>query len=139
MTNIAYLENQTFHIFRIKAGTIMDINNISNNLSSQLNGTNSAKGNGSASEVSISKPDDSISDRVSINNYGSNKGEELFAKIEMEKLNQSSFDNLKSMKAKISEYQAAKEVSDDAAGQTEIGQKLNDPDVWGEIADKIIG
>jgi len=117
----------------------MDINNISNNLSSQLNGTNSAKGNGSASEVSISKPDDSISDRVSINNYGSNKGEELFAKIEMEKLNQSSFDNLKSMKAKISEYQAAKEVSDDAAGQTEIGQKLNDPDIWGEIANKIIG
>ena len=116
----------------------MDINNISNNLSTQLNGADSSKGNSPASDISISKPDGSISDKVSIDNYGSNKGEELFAKIEMEKLNQSSFENLKTMKAKISDYQAAKEVSDDAAGQTEIGQMLNNPDVWGEIANKII-
>ena len=117
----------------------MDIKNISNQLSTQLNGSDSANGNRLASDISISKSDSAISDRVSIENYGSNKGEELFAKIEMEKLNQASFDNLKTMKAKINDYQAAKEVSAEAAGQTEIGQKLNDPDVWGEIANKILG
>lgn len=116
----------------------MDINNISNKLSTQLNGSTSANGNSAASEITISKSDDTISDRVSIKNYGSNKGEELFAKIEMEKLNQASFDNLKTMKAKISEYQAAKEVSSEAADKTEIGQLLNDPDVWGEIANKML-
>lgn len=116
----------------------MDINNISNKLSTQLNGTGSANGNSPASEISISKSDRSISDRVSLENYGSSKGEELFAKIEMEKLNQASFDKLKTMKAKINEYQAAKEVSPDAAGETEIGQMLNNPDVWGEIANKML-
>lgn len=116
----------------------MDINNISNNLSSKLNGSDSANGNRPASDISISKTGDSISDRVTIVNYSSNKGEELFAKIEMEKLNQSSFDNLKTMKAKISEYQAAKEISPEAAVETEIGQMLNNPDVWEEIANKML-
>lgn len=117
----------------------MDINNISNNLSTQLNGSNSTNENRPASsDISISKADGAISDRVSIENYGSKKGEELFAKIEMEKLNQTSFDNLKTMKAKINEYQTAKEVSPEAAGQTEIGQMLNNPDVWGEIANKML-
>ena len=116
----------------------MDINNISNQLGSQLNGTDSANGSKAASDISISKPGNAISDRVSLENYGSNKGEELFAKIEMEKLNQSSFDRLKTMKAKINEYQAAKEVSPEAAGDTEIGQMLNNPDVWGEIANKMM-
>ncbi|WP_340103563.1 hypothetical protein [Rhodohalobacter sp. 8-1] len=116
----------------------MDINNISNKIGTQLNESTSSNGSNSASEISISKSNDPISDRVSIKNYGSNKGEELFAKIEMEKLNQSSFDNLKTMKAKISEYQAAKEVSSEAADQTEIGQLLNNPDVWGEIANKML-
>jgi len=116
----------------------MDINNISNNLSTQLNGSSSTNENRPASDISISKADSSISDRVSLENYGSNKGEELFAKIEMEKLNQASFDNLKTMKSKINEYQAAKEVSPEAAGETEIGQMLNNPDVWGEIANKML-
>lgn len=116
----------------------MDINNISNNFSSKLNDSNSATENKSASEISVSKTRDSISDKVSIGNYSSNKGEELFAKIEMEKLNQASFDNLKTMKAKITEYQAAKEVSPEAAVETEIGQLLNNPDVWGEIANKML-
>lgn len=116
----------------------MDINNISNKHSTQLNESTSTNGNGPTSDISISKANDSISDRVSIINYGSTKGEELFAKIEMEKLNQASFENLKTMKTKISEYQAAKEVSSEAADQTEIGQLLNNPDVWGEIANKML-
>ena len=116
----------------------MDINNISNNIGNQLNNTNSANGSKSASEISISKPNGAISDKVSIESYGSNKGEELFARIEMEKLNQASFDKLKDMKEKIGEYQAAKDVSPEAAGQTEIGQMLNNPDVWGDIANKIL-
>jgi len=116
----------------------MDINNISSKLGTNFNGTDSTNGSRAASEISISKSDSPISDRVSLENYGSNKGEALFAKIEMEKLNQASFDNLKTMKAKINEYQAAKEVSPEAAGQTEIGQMLNNPDVWGEIANKML-
>jgi hypothetical protein len=42
------------------------------------------------------------------------------------------------MMAKINEYQAAKEISPEAAGDTEIGQMLNNPDVWGEIANKMM-
>jgi len=67
-----------------------------------------------------------------------NKSDELFAKKEIEKLTESSSGNLKKMKAKISEYQAAKLISDEAANNTEIGKLLNDPDVWDVIARKIM-
>lgn len=116
----------------------MDINNISGNLGSKLNSVDSADRNKPAADISVRKNGEQVSDKVSISSYGANKGEELFAKIEMEKLNQSSFDKLKTMKAKISEYEAAKEVSGEAAENTEIGKLLNNPDVWGEIANKML-
>ena len=116
----------------------MDINNISNHINGKINGSESADNSNKPSEISINKPDNGVSDRVSIGSFSSSKSEELFAKIELEKLNQTSFEELKTMKSKISEYQAAKEVSDQAASETEIGKLLNNPDVWGEIASKII-
>jgi len=67
-----------------------------------------------------------------------NKSDERFAKKEIEKLTESSSGKLKEMKAKISEYQAAKLISDEEANNTEIGKLLNDPDVWGAIARKIM-
>jgi len=118
----------------------MDINNITNSFNGKATDTNSTTESRAASGSSaISKSNNGFADKVSLGNYSANKGEELFAKIEMEKLNQSSFDKLKTMKANISEYQAAKEISPEAANETEIGKLLNNPDVWGEIADKIIG
>lgn len=116
----------------------MNINNISNHTNSNINASEPADGKSASADVSAKTSGNNVSDKVSIGGYSENKGEELFAKVEMEKLNQSSFDKLKSMKSKISEYQAAKDVSDTAAGETEIGKLLNNPDVWGEIANKIL-
>jgi hypothetical protein len=67
-----------------------------------------------------------------------NKSDERFAKKEIEKLTESSSDKLNDMKAKISEYQAAKLISDEKANNTEIGRMLNDPHVWNVIARKIM-
>ncbi|REL38647.1 hypothetical protein DYD21_01475 [Rhodohalobacter sp. SW132] len=119
----------------------MDIKNISNHLNNNVNGKGPAE-NGSVSadkKTSANESANNVSDKVTFGSYHTSKSEELFARIELEKLNQSSFDKLKTMKSKISEYQAAKEVSDNAANETEIGKLLNNPEVWGEIADKIIG
>ncbi|NBC27833.1 MAG: hypothetical protein GVY08_13295 [Bacteroidetes bacterium] len=61
------------------------------------------------------------------------------AKREMDKLNEESNNKLKQMKAKISLYRSAKAVSEKAASETEIGKLLNSPDVWEDIAYKILG
>lgn len=117
----------------------MDINNITNLLNDKVNSADSTGKSQNTPETSISKSNGSIADKVSLGEYNTNKSEELFAKIELEKLNQSSFDKLKSMKAQISEYEAAKEISHDAANETKIGQLINDPNVWSQIATRIIG
>ncbi len=75
---------------------------------------------------------------MSLENFSSRKNEQLFAKIELEKLNQSSFNRLKDYKAKISEYERAKNESPEAAKNTEIGKMINDPEVWGNIARNIL-
>ncbi|CAN5364412.1 hypothetical protein BH23BAC3_BH23BAC3_14080 [soil metagenome] len=71
-------------------------------------------------------------------NYSVKMEDLQFAKTEMEKLTQSSSVKLGKMKTRISEYQAAKAISNEAASQTEIGKLLNNPDVWGVIANKIL-
>lgn len=116
----------------------MGVNNISNHINGKINGSEPTDGNQKPSEISLSKSKNGVSDMVSIGNFSSGKNEVLFAKLELEKLNQTSFEELKTMKSKISEYQAAKEVSEQAANETEIGKLLNNPDVWGEIASKIL-
>ena len=116
----------------------MEINKLTSNLSNQVNGSKpEAVGEtGTVSKSDKASPD--FSDKVSISKNGSNKSEELFAKIEMEKLNQSSFEKLKGMKAKLQAFEQAKGISDEAANKTEIGKKLNDPEVWGKIAENIL-
>lgn len=114
----------------------MDINKLSQHLNSQVNNTKTDATERASKISGVEKSAGDSPDKVSLSSH-SNKSEELFAKIEMEKLNQSSFDKLKSYKAKLQEYQAAKSENPDKAKDTEIGKMLNDPAVWAEIANKI--
>ena len=118
---------------------IMEINKLTNNINGHISGSKAAEGNQEAQKVSSRDKTNGFSDKVSLDKLPSGKNEDLFAKIELEKLNQSSFGKLKDYKAKIEEYKAAKEISPEAASKTEIGQMINDPEVWGAIADKIQG
>lgn len=94
--------------------------------------------NGLASEISTSESERSISYEDTLDVYGSKKGEELFASIELEKLNHESAEKLNRIKENINEYMATKAVSPDAASNTEIGQMLDNPDVWEVIAKKML-
>ncbi|MEX0944422.1 MAG: hypothetical protein WD513_01315 [Balneolaceae bacterium] len=116
----------------------MDINNISNLIKNHINESKSAGSSEKSDAVSPKKDNDSISDKVSIDRQNSMKSEEHFAKIELNKLNQTSFEKLKLMKAKLVEYENAKADSPDKAAKTELGKLLDNPDVWGDIANKIL-
>lgn len=117
----------------------MEINKLSNHIAGQVNGTgNGAEQVQQTSKVNAPGKTGESSDQVSLNSFGAKKNEELFAKIELEKLNQSSFGKLKDMKAKIQAYQSAAEESPEAAAGTEIGKMLDNPDIWGSIAEKMV-
>lgn len=116
----------------------MEINKLTNHVNGQIKSTDASESSQSASKISRKEQPKDMADKVSIENYSAKKSEELFAKIELEKLNQSSFGKLKDYKAKLQAYEAAKAESPEAAKNTEIGKMLNDPDVWGKIAGKII-
>jgi len=117
----------------------MDINKLTNHINGHINGSGGAENSQKASEASTPKQEDSFSDKVSLNKFNNRKSEELFAKIELEKLNQSSFSRLKDLKSKLVEYENAKNDSAEAAQETEIGKMINDPDVWESIAKNIVG
>ncbi len=118
----------------------MDINKISSNLSNQLSEAKSTDPGEKSSVTSAANKADSVfSDRVSLKQQSKLNNERIFAKIELAKLEDSSFEKLKAMKSKISEFEAASKESPDAAAQTDIGKMINDPDVFGEIAKKILG
>lgn len=122
-----------------KRENTMEINKLSNHITGQVNGTgNGAEQVQQASKVNAPNKVNESSDQVSLNGFGTKKNDELFAKIELEKLNQSSFGKLKDMKAKIQAYQAAADESPEAAANTEIGKMLDNPDVWGSIAEKMV-
>lgn len=116
----------------------MEINKLTTNLSNQINGAKTEAADEASNASKVNKSSGEQSDKVSISNNGIQKSEELFAKIEMEKLNQSSFDKLKGMKAKLQAYEQAKGISNEAANETEIGKMLNDPEVLGKIAENMI-
>ncbi|SMO95887.1 hypothetical protein [Gracilimonas mengyeensis] len=117
----------------------MDINKLNNHINGHVNGTAASDSTERSNQAEAIGKARETSDKVSLTNpSNAKKSEELFAKIELEKLNQSSFDKLKGYKAKLQEYEAAKEQSPEAAAQTEIGKMLNDSDVWGKIAQNII-
>ncbi len=117
----------------------MDINKISNQLNNKLGETKETDKGQKSREVSADKSEKNYSDKVSIESRSMDRNDRIFAKIELEKLNQSSFDKLKETKTKITEYQQAKNVSEEKANQTEIGKMLNDDGVWEKIAEKIVG
>lgn len=116
----------------------MEINNLTNHINGQINGPKGTDSAESAQKADAVENKNTHTDKVSLSSSSVNKSEELFAKIELEKLNQSSFEKLKGMKAKIDAFQSAKADSQEAADNTEIGQMLNDPEVWGKIAQNII-
>lgn len=115
----------------------MEINKLANHISGQTSDAHALEGSRSASKIVARDRTDVVSDKVSLENFSTKKSEELFAKIELEKLNQASFDKLKGYKMKLQEYEAAKNVSPEKAGDTEIGKMLNNPDIWSKIAQKI--
>ena len=116
----------------------MEINKLTNHVNGQIKSTDASDKSQAASKVSKNEAPKETTDKVSLENYSAKKSEELFAKIELEKLNQSSFGKLKAYKAKLLEYEAAKNESPEAAKNTEIGKMLNDPDVWSKIAQNIV-
>lgn len=118
----------------------MDIKNLSNHINDQLNNAKITDQTNKVDNSPVKPADNSISDKVSVNSrFKSKKSEELFAKIELEKLKSNSFDRLKDMKEKLSEYEAAKANSPEEAKETAIGKMLDDPEVWDQIAQKITG
>jgi len=115
----------------------MDINNITSSSNKLVNKSDSSD-EGRKTEKQVAAHKNGYSDKISLNGYSGSKNEQIFAKIELEKLNSSSFDKLKKMKTALNEFEAAKSGSPEKASETKIGQMLNNPDVWEEIAGKII-
>lgn len=116
----------------------MDIKNIPPQLHSQLTEANSADSGEKISKTFSQKNESVYSDKVSLNEQVKLKNEKIFAKVELSKLDHNAFEKLKTLKAKITEFELAKNESASAAAQTEIGTMLNDPSVWDDIAKKIL-
>ncbi|NGP87366.1 hypothetical protein [Fodinibius halophilus] len=116
----------------------MDINKLNSSASNSFNKTEETSKGQKQSGVSSKQSSPNTADKVSISDYKFRKNDQLFAKVELDKLNDSASDELVEMNKQVSEYQKAKEVSPEAAQNTEIGQKLNDPNVWEDIAGKML-
>jgi hypothetical protein len=116
----------------------MDINKPDNNINKRFPKTESTKNGEKSSSASSSNSAKSPRDKVSLSEYKFRNNDQLFAKLELEKLNMSSSQKLGDMKAKITEYKKALAESPEKAKETEIGKKLSSPDVWGDIANKIL-
>lgn len=114
----------------------MDINKIENRISgSKFNKTDAtSKGQESSSTKGKSQAGDSPKDKVSLGDYPFRNNDQLFAKLELEKLNDSSTERLQEIKTQLKEFKEAGEAS----SETELGQKINDPSVWEDIAHKIL-
>jgi len=115
----------------------MDINNITSSTNGQVNKSISSD-ESRKTDNQAAPHKNSYTDKISLNEYSGSKNEEIFAKIELEKLNSSSFNKLKQMKADLNEFEAAKNDAPGKVSKTKIGQMLNNPDVWEEIAGKIV-
>ncbi|WP_421774939.1 hypothetical protein [Gracilimonas sp.] len=116
----------------------MEINKLTNQANAHIKSTDASESSQNASKVSRADKSAELTDKVSLENFSAKKSEQLFAKIELEKQNQSSFGKLKEMKAKLQAYEAAKNESPEAAKNTEIGKMLNDPEVWSKIAENMV-
>ena len=116
----------------------MDINKLNNINGSNVNKTNEAAEGGASQRSNSKSSTDSPKDKVSLGDYPFRNNDQLFAKLELEKLNDSSSQKFKEMKTQVSEYLQASEESAEAAQETEMGKKMNDPSVWGDIAENML-
>ena len=114
----------------------MEINKLSIQLNGQINGSktsDTSRASSNAVNTDLNKP----SDKVSISNLGVKNSDEQFASIELDKANSAAFTKLKEYKARINEYDAARQISPEAARETELGKMLNDPAVWEKMAENM--
>jgi len=115
----------------------MDISKLNSINGNNINKTNETS-EGSASGKTSKSSADTPKDKVSLGDYQFRNNDQLFAKLELEKLNESSSQQFKEMKSQVSEFLNASEHSAEAAEETELGQKINDPAIWEDIATKIL-
>jgi|GEM_PF-529252 len=116
----------------------MDIKNLPNHSNGKLNGVEASDQSRSGTGTPSAKPSDPVwSDKVSLEQYPFRNNEELFAKSELNKFNHSSFEKLKVIQARLSEYASARQQSEQAAERTELGKMLNNPTVWEKIAERM--
>lgn len=116
----------------------MDINKLNNISNNNVNKTNDASKGASSQKTTSTSSADTPTDKVSLGDYKFRNNDQLFAKLELEKLNESSSQQFKEMKAQVSEYLQASQDPNTNTQNTEMGQKLNDPSVWSDIAHKIL-
>src|SRR5690625_2943166 len=90
----------------------MDIKNLPNHSNGKLNGVEASDQSRSGTGTPSAKPSDPVwSDIVSLEQYPFRNNEELFAKSELNKFNHSSFEKLKVIQARLSEYASARQQS----------------------------
>jgi len=112
----------------------MDIKNLPNHPNGNIKGLDSSD-QSQRTHTPSGKPSESTwSDKVSLEHYSFRNNEELFAKSELDKFNKKSFDKLKKVRAELTEYESAKEISPEAAEETEMGKRLSSPAVLETIA-----
>lgn len=115
----------------------MEINKLSTQLNGQIDGSKAAENARSTSKADQSTDSKGLSDKVSISSNGIQSSDEQFARIELEKANSAAFSKLKEYKARIQEYDEARQISPEAAKETELGKMLNDPAIWEKMAENM--
>lgn len=122
----------------------MDINRLSNIITDTQSagmGQKAANVGSNAQVQDVSqqtKSTNEVADKVSIDSSRV-RNEAEFAKTELDKLSRGSFDKVRAMKTQLTEYQNAMKSSPEDAAKTTLGAKLNDPAVWEDIADAMLG
>jgi len=116
----------------------MDIKKLTTQLKETQQTRHNQESSAASGAKSVSGNKEAASDRVSLESYQFRKNEVLFARSEYDKQSQNSFDKLKAYKTKVNEYEEAKSTPGSDAGNTEIGKKLNNPEVWEAIARKML-
>lgn len=116
----------------------MDINKLNSVNGSSINKSNNTSVNSGAKDSSPANKSNATEDKISLSDYTFRNNDKLFAKLELEKLNNASSERFDKIKAQVSEYRKASEGSSEEASHTDLGEKLNDPSVWSDIAEKIL-
>ncbi|MDI6401497.1 hypothetical protein QLX67_05775 [Balneolaceae bacterium ANBcel3] len=113
----------------------MDIKKLNTHISETHGPRQSASSSGIPSSPEIKKQS---TDQVSIDQHKFKQNEALFARTEYDKQSQAAFDKLRAMKTELNAYEQAKSDPSADPSKTKIGQMLDSPDVWEDIAKKIL-